>query len=436
MLQLPAEVIERCLLAASLRDIAAVAATCRALHVLVNHAPDQHFWRSLYLRHFDDPRLRWAVDRRGQVFAWDWRGEVQRRERARLILISPNCDAHLDALSEQDRRDVFDALVDVVQSAAPITYDSLSDAPASLNTLWLRETLQRSHGSYFNHPAILDCHVPATPTSPDWMSCFHFQTLIGLPPYLSLLHRQRIHRASQIFGFADENFQASGTTKVWGPFLPGGGIHWRALFSIMALIWGNCPDDALPPYGVESLRPILNVSLDQPHDWAGVEGVWVFYVAILDPNDFFRYNLPSIGPDGTLLPKTPSVFDTSNSLEAASASEFVLRITGQEHSPELSDWPVLRWKGIGHVQLRLEGSVYRARNGITYWTVHSTTPDGTLGWLSEGLQLGGLKSEAGFIGQWCATPNHDSVGPFWSWRISPMTPEMRADPDALPPLHR
>lgn len=235
MLDLPSEVIERCLLDARLQDIAAVAATCRALHEFVHHAPDQHFWRTLYLRQFDDPRLRWAVERPDYPFMFDWRKEVQRRERARLILVSPRCDALVDALSDEDRRDVFDALVDVVNSASPLDHDALSDAPASNNTLWLRETLHHSKGSYFNHPALLDCHIPATAATADWLACFHFQTLVGLPAYLTQLHRQRIYRAAQLFGFASENFQPSDGGKLWGPFLPDGTVHWRALFCIMAL---------------------------------------------------------------------------------------------------------------------------------------------------------------------------------------------------------
>lgn len=29
---------------------------------------------------------------------------------------------------------------------------------------------------------------------------------------------------------------------------------------------------------------------------------------------------------------------------------------------------------------------------------------------SKGVQLGGLKSEAGFLGQWCTVPNDDGIG--------------------------
>lgn len=109
------------------------------------------------------------------------------------------------------------------------------------------------------------------------------------------------------------------------------------------------------------------------------------------------FNSASLGPDGSILPKTPGVFDAPTSPEASSATEFVLRLTGQDAMPAVSDWPVLRWKGIGHVQLVLDGSVYRGRNGVTYWTVvshslrvslsplkplqHTTTPGDALHWL-------------------------------------------------------
>lgn len=269
----------------------------------------------------------------------------------------------------------------------------------------------------------MDCSIPSAPATPDWLACFHFQTLVGLPDYLTRLDRRRILRAARLYMFADENYCVY--PKEWGPFLPCGAINWRAIFSSMALIWFNCADPELrPPYGIESVRPSLNVSADLPDDWAGVEGVWMFYVCVPDPNDITAYNKPS-APDpvsGVQSPRNAQVFDSPAYNEAITATDFVIRLTAVERVPELSDWPVLRFSGIGHVQLLISGSVHRGGDGHIHWTIHTTTPNGSEHWLSKAIQIGGPKSEAGFIGQWCqGRPHRTNLGAFAVFLSAPST---------------
>ncbi|EJD50420.1 hypothetical protein AURDEDRAFT_160323 [Auricularia subglabra TFB-10046 SS5] len=415
LLKLPNEVIERCLLYAALRDIASAASVNRALYALVYHSSDQHLWRSLYLLQFDDPRPSRAVEHDHpevrQLPArprFDWQHEVQRRERARLVLMNPCCEVILAQMTETDRRDVFEALVAIVRSVAPLDYQDADMSPLSKNTRWIHTVFRATLGGHFGHPAVMDCAIPSPPTTPDFLACFHFQTLVGLQDYLTRLDRRRILRAARLYVFADENCCVY--PKEWGPFLETGAINWRAIFSSMALIWFNCTDPELrPPYGVESVRPAINVSADLSHDWAGVEGVWMFYVCVPDPNDITAYNSPS--PAEPKCPRNPQVFESPAYNEAITATDFVVRLTSVDCIPELSDWPVLRFSGIGHVQLLITGYVHRARDGTIQWTIHTSTTNDVEHWLSKGVQIGGPKSEAGFIGQWCqGRPRRTNLG--------------------------
>ncbi|OSX63121.1 hypothetical protein POSPLADRAFT_1140706, partial [Postia placenta MAD-698-R-SB12] len=103
---LPAELLEHVLLLAAPASPAAPAAlarTCRAFAALVYAAPDQHLWRALFLRAWDDPRGTWGdlcalpgpgvVGSRDAAGAGiDWGREYRRRVAAQRWFASARAD--------------------------------------------------------------------------------------------------------------------------------------------------------------------------------------------------------------------------------------------------------------------------------------------------------------------------------------------------------
>ena len=376
LLALPTEVLERILAhVASLKDIAACAGTGRILRGVVYGSSSQHLWRTLYLRNFDDPRIRLlsfspvgatSVARQPSAselsklaqsqhtLRFDWRNTLQGIERARQTLLSA---ASVVANMSQDlRRATFTSLKEVALSAAPLDYTAPGGMNFSPNTRWLDTLLLGSStaaasspdlpfdstapnsgtsgsvGSvlapsvptlstpntaslaYLTHPLVVDVSIPAAlrANGGDFQALFEFQAIMGVPNKLSTSDRLAIRRAARLYVYEQTNFSYAPslereTEKVFGPFFEGGAINWRAIFYGMALgrsrhlkplaailtsaytVWMCCPTpDTLPPNGVECWRPALNVPQDEPHDWAGIEGVWVFFTLIPDPNDIFR----------------------------------------------------------------------------------------------------------------------------------------------------
>ncbi|KAH7103731.1 hypothetical protein BKA62DRAFT_784493 [Auriculariales sp. MPI-PUGE-AT-0066] len=509
ILTLPIELLDRVLLQVDeLRDIAACSQTCTTLRVLVHGPHAAQLWRNLYLRELDDPRTTTTDDDDPPpnskpepkpepksstsvvaVAPVDWRVKLQRIHRARAVLQSTKvAPADLDA---EERRMTFATLVELTLSAAPVDHTAIHGLRFSANTYWIDVALRLKGpdaaatpsldlpGAYFLHPLVLDESLPATEAgnAPDIQAMFKFQSIIGIPAGLTAIDKLAVRRAARLFVYDEDNYRylpaaerrdhASGamsTSDEFGPFLDGGAVNWRAIFYNIVIVWMCCPTaDALPPHGIECWRPALNVPHDLPHDWAGIEGIWLFYTIIPDPNDIFRFNFPSTSTSGEKLSRTPDVFHSSSFEDTMTVVEFVYRLVapGSDEwhrighvpegghinglggateipplAPDEQELPELRFTGRGRVALVLDGRVWRRADGIIRWTIWTRTPDDRLGWLSQGIQLGDMKSEAGVIGQWMTNPMNNGLGPFWAFRTSRLAPHMRADPSWLPPEDR
>ncbi|OSX63135.1 hypothetical protein POSPLADRAFT_1056498 [Postia placenta MAD-698-R-SB12] len=97
---LPTELLEHVLLLAAPASPAAPAAlarTCRAFAALVYAAPDQHLWRGLFLRAWDDPRAlsgeAGVSSREGAGAGIDWGRKYRRRVAAQRWFASARADA-------------------------------------------------------------------------------------------------------------------------------------------------------------------------------------------------------------------------------------------------------------------------------------------------------------------------------------------------------
>ncbi|OSX63132.1 hypothetical protein POSPLADRAFT_1056493 [Postia placenta MAD-698-R-SB12] len=124
---LPAELLEHVLLLAAPASPAAPAAlarTCRAFAALVYAAPDQHLWRALFLRAWDDPRAlsgeAGVSSREGAGAGIDWGREYRRRVAAQRWFASARADgAGAGTMGAHDVARTADALEALVVASPP-----------------------------------------------------------------------------------------------------------------------------------------------------------------------------------------------------------------------------------------------------------------------------------------------------------------------------
>jgi hypothetical protein len=252
-LQIPLEIFERIVTSCELEDVSACSQTCRSLCKLIYGPNSQHLWRALYLRDFDDPRLRnppIAISGRSSTTAFEWRSALQHIARARKLVTSSNAAN----FSMQDWLDTFRTLTNVALSAAPL--DHSRPLKYSANTNWLTTVLQGSGsgddategsvvpGHYFLNDLVTSTVVPPISLAkrPDIMQLFKFQCILGInSKQFPAIDRLALRRAARLYCYNDNNFHykrpnsQGRAVEDWGPYLDGGAVNWRAIFYAMVI---------------------------------------------------------------------------------------------------------------------------------------------------------------------------------------------------------
>ncbi|CAM1511555.1 Fc.00g090680.m01.CDS01 [Cosmosporella sp. VM-42] len=171
-------------------------------------------------------------------------------------------------------------------------------------------------------------------------------------------------------------------------------------------------------------------SLDEKDPY-GVAGTWYQIVCFLDYNDFFSYNFP-IGDFINANTPRPA-------LDVGEATRLVMmkvRVTsieppGPDDGQEL---PVVHFKGVSrslddlvddNANSGLRGTVRLTKEGEVRWTTFSVF-NGQERWRSEGVQIGGVRSARGVIGNWFDSDYdvHGPAGPTAFWKASDATEAM------------
>lgn len=165
----------------------------------------------------------------------------------------------------------------------------------------------------------------------------------------------------------------------------------------------------------------------------GVSGVWLRVVCFLDYTDFFSFNFPDDSlPVPEYMPRPP--LDVGEATKLLMMKINITRITYPEPGsgyPEIKGkiWPIVHWKGYarsfdgspGEARLTwgLRGVVRMTPEGEVRWTT-SSLYDGEERWRSEGIQIGGVKSARGVVGNWFDKDYnpHGPCGPTAFWKIS------------------
>ncbi|XXG94263.1 hypothetical protein Hte_000517 [Hypoxylon texense] len=187
----------------------------------------------------------------------------------------------------------------------------------------------------------------------------------------------------------------------------------------------------------------------QDRDPYGITGTWLRVVCFLDYTDFFRYNFATaagggvgVGGGGGVggiddddeppphVPRAPIDYGEATRLILMKVRVTRIEPPGPDDGQEL---PVVHFEGISrslddsydeNANSDLRGSVRLTREGEVRWTTFSVF-SGVERWRSESVQIGGVKSAKGVLGNWFdkGSKSRDfdprgPAGPTAFWKVS------------------
>ncbi|KJZ79142.1 hypothetical protein HIM_01293 [Hirsutella minnesotensis 3608] len=227
----------------------------------------------------------------------------------------------------------------------------------------------------------------------------------------------------------------------WGPFMDdttdrvdwekveaiivvvGHNIAIRRVTKLFGDVWDSPFSGSWPRSYVPS--PQAQLSPLEASDPYGVTGTWYRVVCFLDYNDFFKYNFP-VGvdlPDDA--PRPPLLTGQATRLIIMRAHVTAIEPPGPNDGQDL---PVVHFLGVSrslddswddNANSDLRGTVRLTKEGEVRWTTTSIF-HGEERWRSEGIQVGGVQSARGVVGNWF-DKDYDAqgpVGPTAFWKAS------------------
>ncbi|KAF8525198.1 hypothetical protein BU17DRAFT_41915 [Hysterangium stoloniferum] len=406
MLTIPAEINERILTLSEPPAIAAMAQSCTFFRNLIHRPVDQHLWRSLFLRRFDDPRITFSLYGH-DANHYPWSAELQRRIRSDTLLTRRN---KFISLSPEEKVLVLRTLADAIYCAPPAYL-----AVISQDVDWVRRLIGTAEIFKF----------PCTDDTIELYAQMHV--------YFGLTREEKQMPGAQAMRTESRSFvydlRKYTKSNLWGPFLRDSGarVSWVHIDHVVNVISMNLEDivelweQMRPPTGLEATRPYSapDVEHASPKDWAGIEGKWYRYVCFMDYRLFSR---PNASETAYL---NPAVIEHEEFQEAIRLIELNLRVTETIPCNLHPHRPILRFegasKGAQGNEARVRGTVRMTLDGQVRWKFVSAVSvyDGRTQWISEGIQIGGVASAMGVIGTWTGAEHteRDPVGPFWLWKV-------------------
>ncbi|PCH34618.1 hypothetical protein WOLCODRAFT_124744 [Wolfiporia cocos MD-104 SS10] len=204
------------------------------------------------------------------------------------------------------------------------------------------------------------------------------------------------------------------------------GQVWRAGFWSQTEIERDRLSDGVLPPAAASATGNSSATQTVYHDWAGVGGIWRRCVSWLGYEDLVQrqWDLnhamedPTIFENMRIVPLRLRVVGYDPPATSAFPDRPTLKIEGESGGPDWAGSP----DGEGDDVRRIHGSVSMLADGHVRWslfTVSENPQDGDE-YASEGIQIGGVGSDAGFIGLWTGATHTDGdpIGPFWQWRVA------------------
>ncbi|EXJ91076.1 hypothetical protein A1O1_04183 [Capronia coronata CBS 617.96] len=428
LLDQPAEVLHNIFRHVEPTDLASLCKTCQYFHKLIQ--ADELLWKYNYLCRFDRPA---PEDTR------TWRERVVRLVNIQKILESDDDDIKTEALEE--------VLTNCIQLALQ------SDARSSKTSDFLADHFQNpiNVSTYLCKSSLFALARPeAWPAAPS-PALRQLSAQLHVLGGMNLEPPVRPHPVRHVHPYARSrvyDLRRYTQANMWGPFMDDGSqrVDWEKVQAIMVVLaynhrisrsrgaglvlqpWeepfsGLATDSfrSVPLSGspVPALRPDLD-ALDPYH----VTGTWMRIVCFLDYNDLYAFNFESgdVAPDEERDPITTR--------EAFRLIRLQLRVNAIEDPGEDDgqDLPVVHFEGFSrstfmawdpNANSRIRGTVRQTPSGAIRWTSFSIF-HGEERWRSEGVQIGGLRSTRGILGNWFDKDydDHGPAGPTAFWKIS------------------
>ncbi|ORY65473.1 uncharacterized protein BCR38DRAFT_432883 [Pseudomassariella vexata] len=422
---LPPEIIHNILTFVDPADLVWIPRVCTSFHYSV--AQNKSLFKHVYLGYFDTPENH---DIDFEHILKDW---------VRLQVV---CRRKGVENKKHELSFVYDTVTELLKHATPNgpRASAYATHPLSRNATLLAQLFsdyENQHAflgrSFLYERARAELPVSESFSSPpkdEHQKSAKLHCLYGVP----LLYAQRgSHetRSGKMSPFACSRVydirQYNERTK-WGPFMDDDTdrVDWERVEAIMLVLGAN-----LKRLGL-SESPICKSFLDTPfagvwpqsytahpinreesdpldlQDPYGVTGTWLRVVCFLDYCDFFAFNF---GPGQRLPPNVPrQAIDVDEVTRLILMKIHVVKIepAGPENGQAL---PVVHFKGVSkslddswdeNANSDLRGTVRLTRDGEVRWTSFSVF-SGEERWRSESVQVGGVKSAKGVLGNWFDT---------------------------------
>ncbi|KAF1945130.1 hypothetical protein EJ02DRAFT_477172 [Clathrospora elynae] len=417
-------------------DLAACAQTSKGFNDFIKK--NTRLYKAQYLKNFDDPRQR--PEHPEPV----WVETLQRLVRCQKVLQSANNDL---------KRDEFEFVASTVDSLiATGSTDEFGNSRNQQLVAQLFQHITQNHDAFMCRSSLFErAGKPTQKPANDYESrqlSAKLHSLFGIPS--SNVGRRVLsthpYARSRIYDL--RNY--SDNTK-WGPFRDDGSmrVDWEMIESLMIVLGYNsglCCRMFLtrfrPPWA-EPLEGVISERAQNKHDyWStllmepdipleskdpyNVSGEWSRIVCFLDYNDLYHYNFT------TEAMKVPS----DKPRAALNTEEAIRHITMDIHVTEVnapgrfdnSALPVVHFSGTStsvdaawdpNANSGIKGSVRLTSEGEVRWQTISVFHGGDERWRSEGIQVGGLRSQRGVVGTWFDKDYdpHGPAGPTAFWKI-------------------
>ncbi|KAG7416262.1 hypothetical protein Forpe1208_v006372 [Fusarium oxysporum f. sp. rapae] len=242
----------------------------------------------------------------------------------------------------------------------------------------------------------------------------------------------------------------------WGPFKDDGtfNVDWekveailivlghnigarRQIARIFAEVWdspfsGSFQNSFMAP-------PPRDITSLEARDPYGVTGTWFQIVCFLDYSDFFAFNFGDPELITADAPRPPLDVGEATRIIMMKVNVTSIEEPGTEDGQEL---PVVHFRGVSrslddsfddNANSNIRGTARLTKEGEVRWTTFSIF-HGVERWRSEGVQIGGVRSARGVVGNWFDSDYdvHGPAGPTAFWKGATLAQVANMEDDLLP----
>ncbi|KAI1381916.1 hypothetical protein F4677DRAFT_9300 [Hypoxylon crocopeplum] len=440
--ELPPEIVQHVLGYVDPPDLAWIPLICKTFYHAVNG--NASLFRAVYLNNFDKPPTKSTID---------WEHALKSAVRLEVI-------CRRDSVNDKDELPfVYDTVKSLLENAATDTErvrsaihpwsrnaellsdifsdDTNQSAFLCQSFIYERARCAVTSENYFDFPPRVDHQKSAQ------LHCLYGVPMLHIPDH----HRTRRSKMSPFACSKVYDLRQYTQNTKWGPFMDDDTdrVDWEKVEAIMIVIGSNLRKLGLNKFPVcknfweipfagswpQSYRPHPVAREPDPlelQDPYGITGTWLRVVCFLDYTDFFAYNFTSEDQPPPHVPRP--------AIDVGEATRLILmkiRVTRVEAPgpDDGQDLPVVHFEGISrslddsydenaNSDLRgMRGSVRLTREGEVRWTTFSVF-SGVERWRSESVQIGGVRSAKGVLGNWFDKDfdPRGPAGPTAFWKIS------------------